>query len=330
MLSALHRDLEGLRAGDFEAACLAVFDYQRRHNVLYAAFLRDLNLGGAWRPRCREEIPFLPISAFKREWVKTGVWEAERIFLSSGTTGLRPSQHALRCGDWYRRRARACWAYAYGASVSNWAFFALLPSYLERGHSSLVFMVQDFIEQSSGGNSGFFLEAGEALLEAIAGARGAGRPFVLWGVSYALLDLAERYPDLDLSDGIVLETGGMKGRRAEWPKAVLHEHLKKAFGLEQVHSEYGMTELLSQAYALADGIFECPLGMEVWFADPTDPLSLVEAGRVGQIKVIDLFNLDTCAFVATEDLGRSWGGGRFEVLGRLAGAELRGCNLLLA
>jgi phenylacetate-coenzyme A ligase PaaK-like adenylate-forming protein len=326
-MTNLHQKVLALEAdGDFEALALALFQHQAQHNEVYARYLSYLGADPA-QVSCLEQIPFLPISAFKHHLVQTGQWQPQAWFESSGTTGQTPSRHALRSADWYQQMARRCWAYAYGREPKHWAFFALLPSYLERGQSSLVFMVEDFIQQSIYPESGFFLYNTQELREALVAAQKKQIPFVLWGVTYALLDFAEQFP-LDLRGGIVIETGGMKGRRRELPKAQVHAQLRQAFKLPQIHTEYGMTELLSQAYALEDGYFHCPPTLRVLFRDPTDPLSYVPQGRAGAINVIDLANLDTCAFLATDDLGKADDQGRFQVLGRLDGAEWRGCNLL--
>ncbi|TXB66601.1 acyl transferase [Phaeodactylibacter luteus] len=311
----------------FEALSLEVFRYQAANNPVYRRYLNLLGASPGHISKVRE-IPFLPISLFKKHLLQTGEWQPERVFSSSGTTGSTASRHALRDPEWYRQQARAAFAHFYGP-VEAYCVLALLPSYLERQGSSLVFMAEDFIRQSHYPGSGFFLYNTKALLESIHQCRKNGIPVLLLGVSFALLDLAEQHPT-DLSGCIIMETGGMKGRRRELTREELHAELKTAFGASHIHSEYGMTELLSQAYSQGQGAFRPAPAMQVLCREVTDPLSIRPPGKSGALNIIDLANLDTISFIATDDLGRVLPGGGFEVLGRLDDSDMRGCNLMVA
>lgn len=273
------------------------------------------------------EIPFLPIELFKYYDIQTGHWTPAQIFSSSGTTGQTASRHLLSDPEWYRIQARRTFAQRYG-QPQNYCFLALLPSYLERSGSSLVFMAEDFIRQSRYPQSGFYLYNASDLIKVLTDCRKNAIPTVLLGVSFALLDLAEQHP-MDLAGIIVMETGGMKGRREEITREALHQTLCHAFGIERIHSEYGMTELLSQAYSTGGGLFHPGPAMQVLAREAADPFAFQEAGRTGALNIIDLANIDTISFIATDDLGRIHPGGAFEVLGRLDNSELRGCNLMV-
>lgn len=272
-------------------------------------------------------IPFLPISLFKTHVVKSGSWEAQTFFVSSGTTGQSPSHHAVRDLDFYLENARRGFAEFYG-DPSEWAVLALLPSYLERSGSSLVAMARHFIKNSKHVESGFFLHDLDALKEALLRCRAKRCKTLLLGVSFALLDFAEKYP-MDLSWATVMETGGMKGRRKELTRTELHQILYQAFRLGKIHSEYGMTELFSQAYSSGGGLFFPTKTMRALATEIYDPFCLAKPGRVGVLNIIDLANVDTCSFIQTEDIGRVFDDGSFEVLGRLDAAEMRGCNLMV-
>ena len=323
----LRQRIERMERDDFDAVALAVFRYQAEVNPVYASFLRLIGCDPR-SVRNWTEAPFLPIELFKSQQVQSDVWEPELVFCSSGTTGAQTSRHYLRDPAFYRRNAERGFAHFYGPP-GDYCWLALLPAYLEREGSSLVFMADHFIRQSRFSASGFFLDNIEALAEVLREGRETGIPTVLLGVSFALLDLAERFPG-NYGNLIVMETGGMKGRRRELTRAELHARLKQAFGLDRIHSEYGMTELLSQAYSSGDGWFRPSPTMRVAIRDMTDPLQLLPAQeRLGAINVVDLANLDTCSFVATEDLGRLRSDDAFEVLGRMDNSDLRGCNLLL-
>lgn len=324
--STLSARVSAVTESSFAELALDVFRYQVAHNPVYRQFTELLGIAPEEVSRL-DAIPCLPIGLFKQYVLQTGEWKPERIFTSSGTTGATTSRHALRDGDFYRRTARRGFAHFYGP-VEDYTVLALLPSYLEREGSSLIYMAQDFIERSADARSGFFLHEVEALLRAMAEARAERRKVLLLGVSFALLDLAELQP-ADLGGVVVMETGGMKGRREEITREDLHARLRNAFGLAAIHSEYGMTELLSQAYSRGGGIFHPAPSMRVWARDITDPLSPARPGKTGALNLIDLANLDTVSFIATDDLGRIRPDGGFEVLGRLDAGDLRGCNLLL-
>ncbi|MEL7161910.1 MAG: acyl transferase, partial [Bacteroidota bacterium] len=264
---------------------------------------------------------------FKRYALQSGTWEPVRTFTSSGTTGMTTSRHLLRNEDWYRENARCAFERQYGP-LKGRPVFALLPAYLERTGSSLVFMAEDFIRRSGHPDSGFFLDDLGALSEKLHDRRNHQPAPLLIGVSFALLDLAERFPQ-ELSQSIIMETGGMKGRRKEMTRPELHRTLAEAFAVEHIHSEYGMTELLSQAYAPRDGIFHPAPTLRAATRQVTDPFSPTPPGKTGALNLTDLANLDTISFIATDDLGRVFEDGRFEVLGRLDKSDVRGCNLLV-
>ena len=252
-----------------------------------------------------------------------------RIFLSSGTAGMKQSRHHVRDTAIYDESLERTFRLFYG-EPAEYAITGLLPSYLERDDSSLIYMANRLIQLSGNDAGGFFLDDHTALLQAIEKARAARLKVLLIGVTFALLDLAEKHP-VDLSDVIIMETGGMKGRRREMIREEVHEIIMKAFGVSSVHSEYGMTELLSQAYSRGGGLFRTPPWMKVLIRDSHDPMShSSEAGAAGGISVIDLANLWSCSFIATADLGRMHPGGLFEVQGRFDEADIRGCNLLVS
>ena len=329
--SDLLSGLAELDAGNFEATALAIFRYQAVENPVYARFLRLLGRSPAGVRRMAD-IPFLPVSLFKSHDVRSGAWEPEAVFTSSGTTGQTPSRHTVRSLALYLENARRGFARFYG-DPAGWCWLALLPSYLERGGSSLVAMADFFIRQSHFPESGFFLHDLERLSRVLQECRAKNTPTVLLGVSFALLDFAEQFP-ADLTGVVIMETGGMKGRRREITRAEMHAVLKRAFRVAGVHSEYGMTELFSQAYCRPAGagapvVFEPALTMRALTMEINDPFCPGLPGRAGVLHMIDLANLDTCSFVSTEDIGKVYADGRFEILGRLDAAELRGCNLMV-
>lgn len=308
----------------FEDLALAVFQYQARHNALYARYLELL---GRPRPHALTDIPFLPIRFFKTHEVKSGDWTPQTAFTSSSTTGQVPSRHLVRDAGFYLENARRAFARQWG-DPSEWCTLALLPSYLERGGSSLVAMADYFIRLSKYTESGFFLNDPDRLGAVLAQCRAEGRKTLLLGVSFALLDLAEHGP-MNLSGITIMETGGMKGRRRELTRSELHDTLRTAFGVPAIYSEYGMTELFSQAYTGGGTHFEPAPTMRVLCTEINDPFCMAATGRSGVINVIDLANLDTCSFIQTEDVGRVFSEHDFEVLGRLDVAEMRGCNLMV-
>jgi len=312
---------------DFNAKAWDVFQFQSKNNTLYQKFLELL-------PNCFPNqdnlfsIPFLPVHFFKNQLIKSGHWNPEIIFSSSGTTGSLQSNHAVRQLDFYLENTVRCFTSCYG-DVENYAFVALLPHYLERKGSSLVDMAAHFIKKSKYPEyCGFFLSHKDSLLDLLLKAKTENIPIVLLGVTFALLDLAKDFPFL-FPKLIVIETGGMKGQGRELPRNELHEILKNSFGVKQIHSEYGMTELLSQAYAPSDGLFLESATLKILIRDITDPFHEMPTGKVGAVNIIDLANKDTISFIATDDLGRKLPNGTFEILGRLDNAEIRGCNLLV-
>lgn len=313
-------------SGDFEEVALEVFRFQSEHNPNYRAFLQ---MPGILRgPVVQlEDIPCMPISVFRSQEVQTLTWAPETVFTSSGTTGIQSSRHLVRTLSWYASNALRCFSYFYGP-VEQYAVLALLPAYLERSGSSLVYMAQDFIQRSRYPESGFFLHDQHALRQVLERCRDRGIPTLLLGVSFALWDFAES-GGVDFPELIVMETGGMKGRREEITREALHEILKKGFGVAAIHSEYGMTELLSQAYSKGNGIFHCPPSMRVLVREIYDPFGMAPPGRSGLLNIIDLANLDSLSFIATDDLGRALPDGGFEVIGRLDYSEIRGCNLMV-
>lgn len=311
--------------GNFEDIALQLFHFQAQNNQVYHQYLHYLNCKTD-QIRSLPEIPFLPISFFKSHIVKTDFWQPEITFTSSGTTGMLTSKHEVLDLSFYLNLSEHIFTLFYGPP-SDYHFLALLPSYLEREGSSLIAMMDHFIKQSKSEHSGFYLHNLDELANKLRVLKRDKRKVILWGVSFALLDLAEAY-QLDLSDYIVIETGGMKGRRKEWIREELHKYLDDRFNLPTIHSEYGMTELMSQAYSSGNGYYQCPPWMKVMVREINDPFSNVN-GKTGSIKVVDLANFHSCAFIETQDLGQIDQNGNFEVLGRLDNSDVRGCNLLV-
>ena len=274
------------------------------------------------------QIPYLPISFFKTHQVLRAGADTSHYFTSSATTGMVPSKHYVPRLDVYEKSFRQGWELFYGP-VENYCVLALLPSYLERTGSSLVYMAQDMIQRSGHPKSGFYLDQFKELSETLLALEASQTPTLLLGVTFALLDFSAQYP-MALKHTIVMETGGMKGRGREMIREEVHQKLSEAWGGAAIHSEYGMTELLSQAYSLGGGVFSCPPWMRVNIRDTEDPLTRLPEGQSGGIDIIDLANVDSCSFISTQDLGRATGPGQFKVLGRFDHAEIRGCNLLVA
>lgn len=323
----------------FKELALDIFRFQYDSNPIYHSFTNALGIKPTGVTAI-ENIPFLPVSFFKTDEIKTGRFNAEIIFESSGTTQTINSRHHVKNISMYEASFTRGFEAAYG-KINEWCISGLLPSYLEKGNSSLVFMVDSLIKQSQHTQSGFYLYDLEKLSETLISLEGSGQKTLLIGVTYALLDFAEKFP-MSLKHTILMETGGMKGRRKELTRMEVHEQLKKAFGVNEIHSEYGMTELLSQAYSKKEGRFECPPWMRVLIRDDEDPLEVrsqeSEVGSrtltihhspiAGAINIIDLANVYSCSFIATDDVGRLYSDGSFEVLGRMDGSDLRGCSLL--
>lgn len=310
----------------FEKTALKVFRHQHAHNPVYRAFC-DLLKTDVQSVKTTTQIPFLPIQFFKTHAVLSTNAPVVETFTSSGTTGMSQSKHLVTNLDWYEQSFRAAFSQFYG-NVEDYVILALLPSYLERDGSSLIYMVDDLIKASNNPHSGFYLNDYDSLIQKLTSLDAEGQNILLIGVTYALLDLAERGP-FELNHTIIMETGGMKGRRREMIREELHDVLRAGFGVEAIHSEYGMTELLSQAYALGDGLFECPNWMHVLIRDPEDAQTILPEGKNGGLNVIDLANYNSCAFIATQDLGKKHPGGAFEVLGRFDNSDIRGCNLMV-
>lgn len=310
---------------EFEETALAVFNFQAENNPVYAEFIGYLGVDPN-QVKSIEQIPFLPIRFFKNRRVITGNREVEKIFTSSGTSGMEQSRHFVANLDFYRESLNHSFKYFYG-DFSDYTIFGLLPSYLERSGSSLIDMVEYWIEQS--GRGGFYLYNHDELYRDLIKNEEEGRKAILIGVSFALIDFVENYKMI-LKNTIVMETGGMKGRKKEITRDELHSILKTGFGVDKIHSEYGMTELLSQAYSTGGTGFVTPPWMKVLIRDTEDPLSYSSVGRTGGINVIDLANLNSCSFIATDDLGKSNLDGSFEVLGRFDHSDVRGCNLMVS
>jgi len=312
---------------EFEKQALVTFRYQYSNVKIYQKFVTLLGVNPNEVKKVKD-IPFLPISVFKTHKVIAHHLEYQTVFKSSGTTGVDRSQHFVHNLSVYEESFRNGFKYFYG-DISNYTILALLPSYLEQGESSLVYMVDDLIKKSNRTNSGFYLNNYSELISKLKVLEANNEKTILLGVSYALLDLIEQNK-LSLKNTIIMETGGMKGRRREMVKEELHKVLKHGFGVSHIHSEYGMTELLSQAYSKGNGIFETPPWMKVLIRDATDPLSLIPEGQTGGINVIDLSNYYSCSFIATQDLGKKIGENTLEIIGRFDHTDIRGCNLLLA
>jgi len=314
---------ENLSAADFEKLALETYHYQKRHCKVYGDYVRLLNRP---EPSSLNEIPFLPIEFFKQHAILSDTFDhAAAIFKSSGTGGDARSSHYVADIELYKKSFSLAYRQAIGLP-ENQVILALLPNYLSQGDSSLVFMVNELISQSANYLSQFLLGDIPTLKNAYLEAISLGKVPVIIGVSYALLDLAAH--GVDLSQAIVIETGGMKGRREEISKAELHEILKEKLNLSAIYSEYGMTELLSQAYSKQDGIFHSPPWMKVVIRDVYDPFQFQENGKRGGVNIIDLANIYSCSFIATQDMGRLVEEG-FVLEGRLEMADLRGCNLLI-
>lgn len=308
----------------FEEIALGLFQRQADLNPVLSAFCRHLNR--TTNPQSINEITFLPVSFFKTKKVVTGKFVPETVFASSATTGSAVSKHFIRSLDDYAAVSRRAFEMNYG-SLKDTCILALLPSYLERSGSSLVWMAQQFMTLAEHPKSGFFLYDFEQLHQTLTELQRSGQKTILLGVTYALLDFVGHFP-IRFPELTVMETGGMKGRKREMVREEVHRLLCSGFGVDQIHSEYGMTEMLSQAYAQKDGIFTAPPWVQIRLADPTDPFSIVSTGKTGVVQVIDLANADSCAFIQTADLGRMLPDGRFEVLGRLDNSEVRGCSLM--
>ncbi|RXF71193.1 acyl transferase [Arcticibacter tournemirensis] len=311
---------------DFNQLAIETFQFQAAKNQVYSRFVEALRID---RDKVNEvsRIPFLPVEFFKSHAVKSGEYEPQIIFSSSGTTGMIQSRHLVKEIGLYEESFLNGFNFFYG-DISQYTILALLPSYLEREGSSLIYMVDELIKRSGQALSGYFLHNHQDLYTTLQKLQAEKQKVILIGVTYALLDFIEKY-EIHFPDLIVMETGGMKGKRKEIIRSELHEMLCGGFGIASVHSEYGMTELLSQAYSKGDGVFQCPPWMKVLSRDVNDPLSYLEYGRTGGINIIDLANRYSCSFISTQDLGKVHPDGSFEIAGRFDNSDIRGCNLLV-
>ncbi|MEQ1677910.1 MAG: acyl transferase [Chitinophagaceae bacterium] len=319
-----HKIFNG-KKDSFNALAMEVFAFQHRQNGVYRAYADALGINPA-TVQHMDQIPFLPIRFFKSHEVKTTEFEPELVFESSGTTGMINSRHLVKSAALYEESFTKGFEATYGP-VSDWCIIGLLPSYIERSNSSLVYMTDKLIQHSGHPQSGFYLEGYDKLFTTLATLESQQQKTLVIGVTFALLDFAEQY-QLPLRYTTLMETGGMKGRRKEMVRPEVHAKLQRSFGPAAIHSEYGMTELLSQAYSKGEGLFHCPPWMKVLVRDEEDPLQLKTSGS-GVINIIDLANIYSCAFIATDDVGKCYPDGSFEVLGRMDGSDMRGCGLMV-
>lgn len=326
--NSFRRKLYEVNDGSFADIALELFRYQARNNAVYSNFLSHLRFQ-ADRVTSLEQIPFLPVSLFKRHAIQTESWNPEVIFTSSGTTGVTPSRHLVHDLGFYHQHAVRCFQEYFGP-LTDFHILALLPSYLERQGSSLISMMQHFIAETGSSDSGFFLHDTNRLLATIDHLRSEGlnRKILIWGVTFALLDLAEANP-VDLSDCIIMETGGMKGRRREITRQEFYQVLRDRLKVREIFSEYGMTELMSQAYTNGGTGFKTNPFLKVLGRDLSDPMQKGVTGENAGINIVDLANFHSIAFIETEDLGKISSDGTFEILGRIDNADIRGCNLLV-
>ena len=311
---------------NFNQKAIEIFKFQYNNNSVYSQYCDLINVD-VKSIREIKDIPFLPIQFFKSHEVLSSSGAIHVTFTSSGTTGAQTSKHFVTDVSLYEQSYRNAFSEFYG-NIEDYCVLALLPSYLEREGSSLIHMVDDLIQSSNHNDSGFYLNNYDELITKLIELDNSGQNVILIGVTYALLDLIEMH-QFQLKNTIIMETGGMKGKRKEMIREELHEILCKGFGVPVIHSEYGMTELLSQAYSLGDGVFECPNWMQILIRDTEDALSNVKEGKTGGINVIDLANINSCSFIATQDLGKKNPNHSFEVLGRFDNSDIRGCNLMV-
>ena len=311
---------------EFEDLALQIFKFQFENNKVYRSFC-DLLYKHPSEVKTIRDIPFLPIQFFKTREVLSSKTPIKKTFTSSGTSGSETSKHHITDLSIYQQSFTKGFEQFYG-NIQDYVILGLLPSYLEREGSSLIYMVDSMIKTSKHPESGFYLNNLSELKDTLIALDSEGKKVLLIGVSFALLDLIETF-QFNLKNTIVMETGGMKGRRKELIRTELHTKLKKGFGVQKIHSEYGMTELLSQAYSNGNGVFECPPWMRVLTRDTEDALTIQEAGKTGGLNIIDLANINSCSFIATQDLGRVNNVGSFEVIGRFDNSDIRGCNLMV-
>ena len=310
----------------FEKIALKTFRFQYENNLVYKEFC-DLLQTNVSKVKSLSQIPFLPIQFFKSHKVVSNTNAIQQTFTSSGTTGMITSKHLVTDASLYEESYQKGFSEFYG-NIEDYVILALLPSYLEREGSSLIYMVEDLIKCSNHPESGFYLHNHDELIKNLIALDQSGQNVILIGVTYALLDLIEKH-QFQLQNTIIMETGGMKGKRKEMIREELHQQLCAGFGVTVIHSEYGMTELLSQAYSLGEGVFECPTWMQILVRDTEDALTYIPHGKTGGINVIDLANLNSCSFIATQDLGKKITNNSFEILGRFDNSDIRGCNLMV-
>lgn len=310
----------------FKSTALEVFNFQAKENPAYKKFIQLLNID-IKTVKELHDIPFLPIQFFKSHKIISNTNEEYITFLSSGTTGNIQSKHFVTDISVYEKSYIKGFEHFYG-NIKDYAILGLLPSYLEREGSSLIYMVNDLIKKSSHPESGFYLNNHDALIDTINELENKKQKTILIGVSFALLDLLDKHK-LNLKHTMVMETGGMKGKRKELIRKELHENLKTGFGIKKIHSEYGMTELLSQAYSKGNGIFNSPPWMKILIRDTENPFSFLQNEKTGGINIIDLANINSCSFIATQDLGKTDANGNFEIIGRFDNSDIRGCNLMV-
>ena len=310
----------------FAKTALTIFKHQFKNNKVYRSFCDLINVHFSDVQKI-EDIPFLPIQFFKSRKVISSTDEIQEIFTSSGTTGNKTSKHLVTDISLYKESYLRGFSHFYG-NIEDYTVLALLPNYLEQKESSLVFMVDDLISKSKNSESGFYLDNIDELAPKLLKNDKNGKKTLLIGVSFALLDLIEKQ-QFDLKNTIIMETGGMKGRRKELVREELHSLLKNGFGVAEIHSEYGMTELLSQAYSSGKGLFKTPPWMKILTRDTEDALTINLFGKNGGMNVIDLANYNSCSFISTQDLGKVHSDGTFEIIGRFDNSDIRGCNLMI-
>lgn len=319
-------EIFGISPASFDSLALRVFAHQYATIEVYRQF-SDMMGRSPSTVKTLAQIPFLPIQFFKSHQIIQANQTEQLIFESSGTTDNIPSKNYVTDVSWYVESSKRCFELFYG-SPSDYVFLGLLPSYLERQNSSLIYMVNHFMKLSGKNANGFYLDDFAGLFDMLDVLKTGKRKTVLFGVTYALLDFVKEQK-IDFPDLIIIETGGMKGKREELSRQAVHQILRTGFGVSQVHSEYGMTELFSQAYSMANGIFQTPPWMKILLRDTSEPTQVMASGRQGAINIVDLANVNSCSFIATDDIGSLRPDGAFEVLGRAQSAEQRGCNLMV-
>jgi hypothetical protein len=324
----LRKLIFGIKEKDFEAVALSVFKFQYQNNEPYRTYCNKIKIDAA-RVNTLTQIPFLPIQFFKNKVITSTLFKPQVIFESSGTTGSINSKHYIKGLDIYEESFNKCFELFYG-NIKEYCILGLLPSYLERNNASLVYMVDHLIKQSNNIKSGFYLNDFQKLADTILINEINKQKTLLIGVTFALLDLIDAF-QFNLQHTIVMETGGMKGRRKEISKDALHKILKEKFGIENIHSEYGMTELLSQSYSFGNNIFNSPPWKKIVLRSEDDPFeikSISDKPITGAVNIIDLANIYSCSFIATDDMGKLYPEGSFEIMGRLENSDVRGCGLM--